>query len=79
VVTSTSPTHDVVDTISRDELIHAMRARRVVLIDVLSVDSFARFHIPGAINIPVADLARRAPHELPEPNGAIVAYCGGPT
>jgi len=70
---------DVVGTISRDELIHALHGRRIVLVDVLSPDSFAALHIPGAINVPVADLARRAPQALPDRNAAIITYCGGPT
>ena len=65
--------------VSRAELIDALRRGRVTLIDVLSPESFAAAHIPGAINLPVADIVRRAPALLPRKNAAIVAYCGGPT
>jgi rhodanese-related sulfurtransferase len=44
--------------ISRDDLIRAMHDRAITLVDVLSPESFASMHIPGAINLPVADLAR---------------------
>jgi rhodanese-related sulfurtransferase len=66
-------------TVSRDELIGALRAKRVTLVDVLSPASFSANHIPGAINVPVADIARRAADVLPDKNAPIVTYCGGPT
>jgi len=65
--------------ISRDELVRALRGRRITLVDVLSPETFAARHIPGAINLPVGDLARRAGELLPDRNAPIVAYCGGPT
>jgi rhodanese-related sulfurtransferase len=65
--------------ITREELLAALRARRVTLIDVLSPESFAARHIPGAINLPVVDIARRAGEVLPDRRAPIVAYCGGPT
>jgi len=72
--------HDAgIDTLTRDELIGALRGRRVVLVDVLSPESFAATHIPGAINLPVTDIARRAADVLPDRHAAIVTYCGGPT
>jgi rhodanese-related sulfurtransferase len=66
-------------TIGRDELISALRHGAVTLVDVLSPESFAVAHIPGAVNLPVADLPRRAHTLLPDPAAAIVTYCGGPT
>jgi rhodanese-related sulfurtransferase len=65
--------------ILREELLRALRARRITLVDVLSPESFAAMHIPGAINLPVADLARRAGELLPDRRAPIVTYCGGPT
>ncbi|HMF98915.1 MAG TPA: rhodanese-like domain-containing protein, partial [Vicinamibacterales bacterium] len=47
--------------ITREELIRVLRAGRTVLLDVLSPESFAALHIPGAINLPVAEIPRRAP------------------
>jgi len=66
-------------TITRDELIGALRSGSIVLLDVLSPESFAAVHIPGAINLPVADIPRRAADLLPDRRAAIVTYCGGPT
>jgi rhodanese-related sulfurtransferase len=68
-----------VDTIGHDQLIGALRARQVTLVDVLSPESFATRHIPGAINLPVADIPYRAPELLPDRDAPVVVYCGGPT
>ncbi len=65
--------------IDHDELTAALRRGAVTLVDVLSPESFASAHIAGAINIPVADLARVAPSALPNRDADIVVYCGGPT
>ena len=67
------------DSIDRDELIRGLRERRVTLVDVLSPESFAARHIAAAINLPVADIARRAREQLADLRAAIVVYCGGPT
>jgi rhodanese-related sulfurtransferase len=78
-MSSVDAAHAGVPDISRQDLIRAMRDGRVTVVDVLSPESFAAMHIPGAVNLPVADLARRAKEVLPNPRSAIVAYCGGPT
>ena len=77
-MSSASPSTSV-PTVSREELVSALRAGRVALVDVLSPESFAAMHIPGAINLPVADVPRRAPEVLPDRRASIVTYCGGPT
>ena len=56
-----------------------MRDHRVVILDVLSPEAYTHGHIPGAINIPVANLRERAPLELPDRTQPIIVYCGGPT
>jgi len=65
--------------ISRQDLIRELRRQRIVLVDVLSPESFASRHIPGAINLPVADIARRAADVLPDRDARVVVYCGGST
>ena len=67
------------ETITRGELIRALRRNRIVLVDVLTPESFAAMHIPGAINLPASEITRRAPALLPDRRADIVAYCGGPT
>jgi rhodanese-related sulfurtransferase len=78
-VSVTSAPLDRFSTITRDELIGALQAGRIVLVDVLSPESFAAMHIPGAISLPVAEIPRRAPEVLPDRAASIVTYCGGPT
>lgn len=56
-----------------------MRDHRVVILDVLSPESYSNGHIPGAINIPAAQLAQRASTELPDRDREIIVYCGSPT
>ena len=68
-----------VPAISRDELLGELQRHRVTLVDVLSPESFSSAHLPGAINLPVADLAGRAGALLPDRRAPIVVYCGGPT
>jgi rhodanese-related sulfurtransferase len=68
-----------VPAISCDELMGELRRRRITLVDVLSPESFSSVHLPGAINLPVADLAGRAGAVLPDRRAPIVVYCGGPT
>ena len=65
--------------VSREELAAALRDKDIVLIDVLSPESYATTHIDGAINLPVSELQRRAPEVLPDRRASLVVYCGGPT
>jgi ArsR family transcriptional regulator len=62
--------------ISRAELMSRMRDGLVTVIDVRLSDEYALAHLPGAINIPLAELERRFA-ELPR-KMEIVAYCRGP-
>jgi ArsR family transcriptional regulator len=67
---------DAMEPVSRTELMHRMRDGLVTVLDVRPADEFALAHLPGAINIPLADLERRLA-ELPR-KLEIVAYCRGP-
>jgi rhodanese-related sulfurtransferase len=72
------------DTITRDELhrlykLNGTLPAGTTLVDVLSPESYATRHIPGAINLPVADIPRRAPEVLPDRDAPIIVYCGSPT
>ena len=49
-----------VKTISADELAQRMRAGRPQVIDVREPSEFAEGHVPGARNIPLAQLAAKA-------------------
>jgi len=63
------------DAITREELLRRAEGGEVVLIDVRPHQEYQAGHIPGAINIPVAELADRLA-ELPA-DADIVAYCRG--
>ena len=77
-MTSAVASRDIPD-ISREELVAGLRGGRLTVIDVLSPESFAANHIPGAINLPVADIPSRAAEVIDDRHQAIVVYCGGPT
>jgi rhodanese-related sulfurtransferase/DNA-binding transcriptional ArsR family regulator len=67
---------DTLEPIPPEELRRRLNAGDVTLIDVRPEDEFAAGHIPGALSVPVAELANRL-GELPK-RKEIVAYCRGP-
>jgi rhodanese-related sulfurtransferase len=65
-------------TISRDDLRRKIeRGDEFVLIDALAPMSFARSHLPGAINLPPDWVDERGPRRIPDRNAEIVVYCAG--
>lgn len=67
---------DALAPVSKDELIEMLHDDLVTVLDVRPDDEFAVGHLPGALNIPVAELERRL-DELP-PDQEVIAYCRGP-
>lgn len=67
---------DTLEPIPPEELRRRLKAGDVTLIDVRPGDEFAAGHIPGALSLPVTELADRL-KELPK-RKEIVAYCRGP-
>jgi rhodanese-related sulfurtransferase len=67
---------DTLEPIPPEELRRRMKAGDVTLIDVRPRDEFAAGHIPGALSLPVTELAGRL-RDLPK-RKEIVAYCRGP-
>lgn len=63
------------EAITRAALLERLHDDAVTLLDVRSPEEFAQGHLPGAINIPLAELERRL-GELPVEQ-EIVAYCRG--
>lgn len=61
--------------VDTDELVRRLATGDVVVLDVRSGTEFAAGHLPGAIHIPLEELAGRI-GELPR-NHEIVAYCRG--
>ncbi|WP_445529428.1 ArsR/SmtB family transcription factor [Streptomyces cyslabdanicus] len=62
-------------TVTRDELRTRVETGQVVLLDVRPVEEYRAGHIPGAVSIPVEELADRV-GELPE-DAEVVVYCRG--
>lgn len=67
---------DGMEPVSREELLERMRDGLVTVLDVRPADEFATGHLPGAVNIPLAELEARLA-EL-DPDQEVVAYCRGP-
>ena len=67
--------------IDRRELLRRMMAPGVkpVLLDVLSPESYADGHLPGAVHLPFAALVEQVSRVLPDREVEIIAYCAGPT
>jgi rhodanese-related sulfurtransferase len=66
---------DDVDEIIRDELLRRLEAGTVTLIDVRPSEEYAAGHIPGALSLPLNELAERL--ALLPSDTTIVAYCRG--
>jgi rhodanese-related sulfurtransferase/DNA-binding transcriptional ArsR family regulator len=64
-----------VRTLDRTELMQQARSGDVLVLDVRPAEEFAQGHIPGALSIPVGELADRL-DELPA-DAEVVAYCRG--
>ena len=44
------------------------------LVDVLALDEYEARHLPGALNLPLRELGRRAPLEL-DVSRPVIVYC----
>jgi rhodanese-related sulfurtransferase len=64
-----------IEMVGRDELLSRARAGEVVVLDVRPAEEYAAGHIPGAVSIPIGELADRIA-ELPA-GVEVVAYCRG--
>lgn len=69
-------TRDALEAVSRDDLLARLQDGMVTILDVRPEDEFAVGHLPGALNIPLAELERRL-GELPT-DREVIAYCRGP-
>lgn len=64
------------EAIETDELVRRVQRGEVTVLDVRPVEEYAAGHLPGAISMPVGELAARH-KELPK-RREVVAYCRGP-
>lgn len=67
---------DSLEPVPRAELLARVREGLVTVLDVRPPEEYAAGHVPGAINIPLAELEQRL-NELAR-DQEIVAYCRGP-
>src|SRR5215213_7422093 len=67
---------DSMEPVAFAELADRVESGLVTVLDVRPEDEFSHGHLPGAVNIPLAQLPARL-SELPKA-GEIVAYCRGP-
>lgn len=76
IVTDYFQARDGLEPVSRDDLVERLRQDLVTVLDVRPEDEFTLGHLPGALNIPFAELEQRL-SELPK-GREVVAYCRGP-
>ena len=76
VMTDYFRARDALEAVSRDDLLARLQDGMVTVLDVRPEDEFAIGHLPGALNIPLAELERRL-GELPA-DREVIAYCRGP-
>ena len=67
---------DELEAVPAKEVLQRARKGLVMVLDVRPPEEFAAGHVPGAVNIPMRELAKRL-KELPK-NKEIIAYCRGP-
>jgi rhodanese-related sulfurtransferase len=66
--------------ISAEELDQMRRAGRpVTILDSRPLDEYARFHVPGAVPCPGAELVHRFAELVPSPDTLVVVSCAGRT
>lgn len=76
LVTSYLTVKDDLEPIPRKELLVRAREGSITVLDVRPPEEFSAGHLPGAVNVPIADLEKRL-REL-DSKQEIVAYCRGP-
>ena len=76
VMTDYFRARDALEAVSREDLVSRLHDGLVTVLDVRPEDEFAVGHLPGALNIPLAELELRL-EELPV-DREVIAYCRGP-
>lgn len=69
----------MVDHIERSEIVARRGDPAFVLVDVLPRASYEEGHLPGALNLPVAEIETRAGEVLPDRAADIAVYCASDT
>jgi rhodanese-related sulfurtransferase len=66
-------------TISREEILTRLQDRALVIVDVTPKEAYADAHIPGSINLPVAEIESKARRLISNLSQEIAVYCAGAT
>lgn len=69
-------TRDDLEPLAREELLERARDGLITVLDVRPPEEYAAGHLPGALNIPLAELEEHL-DEL-DPRHEVIAYCRGP-
>ncbi|QER42466.1 rhodanese-like domain-containing protein [Thermodesulfobacterium sp. TA1] len=64
--------------ISLEEVKKLVEQKSVLIIDVRPPAKYAEGHIPGAINLPLAQFGKKLPEILKDKQALAVVYCEGP-
>ncbi|HTN73219.1 MAG TPA: rhodanese-like domain-containing protein [Methylomirabilota bacterium] len=65
--------------ISRDEILSRLQDPAFMLVNVMPKETFDAGHIPHSINLPVAEIEKKARQVLPLLDREITVYCMGST
>ena len=66
-------------TISRDEILARLKDGALVIVNVMPRETYEEGHIPGSINLPVAEIEAKARQLISNSSQEIAIYCAGPT
>ncbi len=69
-------TRDALEPLAREELLERVRDGMVTVLDVRPPEEYAAGHVPGAVNVPLAQLEEHL-DELDQEH-EVIAYCRGP-
>lgn len=62
--------------ITRDEIKHLLDGGQpITLVEVLAAYHYRKYHLPGAINLPLLGIRRLAEQLLPDKSALVVVYC----
>ncbi|HEX9452713.1 MAG TPA: rhodanese-like domain-containing protein [Candidatus Binatia bacterium] len=75
----TNPPEVKCSTISREEIVARLQDPTLAIVNVMPKATYDDGHIPGSINLPVADIAAQARRVIPDLAQEIAIYCMGPT
>jgi rhodanese-related sulfurtransferase len=65
--------------VTREGILARLQDPAFVLVNVMPTESFEAGHIPRSINLPVADIEKKARQLFPHLAREITVYCSGPT